>query len=201
MDIFAHGLWAGADAKAAKKESKKPIKVWLTVFWGVIPDLFAFVPAFIYLFYQALIVGQGFAILRPHADIESETVQHQVPLFDLSTALYNYSHSLVIFALVALLVWLLRKKVPWEMLGWPLHILIDIPTHSYKFFPTPFLWPVSNLEVNGFSWGTPWFMILNYGSLLALYVVLSRREFKDSLRIVLGVLSLILIASFVFTRS
>lgn len=41
------------------------------------------------------------------------------------------------------------------MLAWPLHILIDIPTHTAEFFPTPFLWPVSNFHVDGISWGNP----------------------------------------------
>lgn len=199
MDIFAHGLWAGAAAKAAKKETKKPVKVWLAVFWGAFPDLFAFTPTFFFIFYNVLILGQGFSNFRPH-DFESSSPS-TTPAFDLANVLYNYSHSLVIFLLVVGVVWLFKKRIPWEILGWPLHILIDIPTHSYKFFPTPFLWPVSKFEVNGFSWGTPWFMVLNYGSLIALYILLNRRDFKDPLRIVLGVLAFLLVLSFVFAKS
>lgn len=52
------------------------------------------------------------------------------------------------------------------MLAWGVHILVDIPTHSYRFYPTPFLWPLSGWKFNGFSWGTPWFIVVNYGALL-----------------------------------
>lgn len=197
MDIFAHGLWTGAAYNATKKETNKPLRTALAVFWGVFPDLFAFAPAFLYLFYQAIFLGKGFASFRQHVDIESATATHQVPLYDLSNLLYNFSHSLLIFLVVFGLLWILLKRPVWEMGGWLLHILIDIPTHSYAFFPTPFLWPLSDFKVNGISWGSPWFMILNYGSLLVLYIVLSRRGLKFPLRVVVGVLALVLVSALV----
>ncbi len=64
------------------------------------------------------------------------------------------------------------RRFPYELLGWLLHILIDIPTHSYSFYPTPFLWPISQYKFDGISWGTPWFMIVNYSSLAISYLVL-----------------------------
>lgn len=197
MDIFAHGLWVGATYNAAKKETKKPLRVVLAVFCGVFPDFFAFVPAFAYLFYQAIFGGKGFISLREHLDIESSTVAHQVPLYDLSNTLYSLSHSLLIFLIVFGLVWALRKRPLWELGGWLIHILIDIPTHSYKFFPTPFLWPLSDFKVNGILWGAPWFMILNYGSLLVLYIVLSRRGLQFPLRNVIAILVLVLISALI----
>ncbi len=85
-------------------------------------------------------------------------------------AAYNGTHSLVVFAIVFGLVWLTRKKPLYEMLGWPLHILVDIPTHSEKFFPTPFLWPVSDFHVNGHNWGDPIIFVPNLILLAGLYV-------------------------------
>jgi uncharacterized SAM-binding protein YcdF (DUF218 family) len=46
---------------------------------------------------------------------------------------------------------------------------MDIPTHTSDFFPTHFLYPLSNVHVNGMSWGSPWFMLLNYSGLLIIY--------------------------------
>jgi hypothetical protein len=46
---------------------------------------------------------------------------------------------------------------------------MDIPTHTSDFFPTHFLYPLSNVHVNGMSWGSPWFMLLNYSVLLIIY--------------------------------
>jgi hypothetical protein len=61
-----------------------------------------------------------------------------------------------------------------EMLGWALHILIDIPTHSLRFFATPFLWPLSDYRFNGISWGNRWFMLANYTALAIVYILLWR---------------------------
>jgi hypothetical protein len=62
----------------------------------------------------------------------------------------------------------------WALLlgGWPLHIIMDIPTHSREFFPTPFLWPISDVTFNGISWATAWFMIANYSLLAIVFTTL-----------------------------
>ncbi|MGB7949040.1 MAG: hypothetical protein WCH75_15250, partial [Candidatus Binatia bacterium] len=57
----------------------------------------------------------------------------------------------------------------WVFCAWGLHILVDIPTHSYKFFPTPFLWPVSGFEINGHNWATPEILIPNVVFLTIIY--------------------------------
>jgi hypothetical protein len=36
--------------------------------------------------------------------------------------------------------------------AWALHILIDIPTHSRKHWGPRFLWPLSDVTVDGISW-------------------------------------------------
>jgi hypothetical protein len=200
MDIFAHGLWTGAAYKAAKRETKNSFNIAFSVFWGIFPDLLAFTPVFVYLFYQSTFGGEGFAALRPHADFEAATAAHRIPLYDLSSSLYNLSHSLIIFAVLFAVVWAVRKRPLWELGGWLIHILIDIPTHSYQFFPTPFLWPLSDFKVNGLSWGAPWFMVLNYGLLIVLYAVLTRPAIKHPLRVFAAILALVLVSAFVASR-
>ena len=84
-------------------------------------------------------------------------------------SMYNITHSFVIFTVVFAIVWFISKRPQYVMLAWPLHILVDIPTHSSTFFPTPFLWPLSDFYINGISWGN-WFIFFpNVALLIALY--------------------------------
>jgi hypothetical protein len=51
--------------------------------------------------------------------------------------LYQGSHSLLMFAEVFGLVWPLKRHRMLELLGWALHLLIDIPTHQGIFATIP----------------------------------------------------------------
>lgn len=164
MDIFAHGLWSNLAGGYynLKNEKKEKINKFWAVFWGIFPDLFAFSPIFIW------------SILNKY-NIKPENFEPSNPdtLFinNLTHFLYNISHSLIVFVFILGIIFFIKKKIYLTFLGWPFHILIDIPTHSYRFYPTPFLWPISDFKINGFSWAEPWFMILNYVSILILYII------------------------------
>lgn len=152
MDIVSHGLWGGV---AFGRKSKK--SYWKAFVFGMFPDLFAFIPQIVYL------------VLNPELSHFGSGPPSSMSVLPLTYMLYNISHSLVIFAFIFGAVWLIRKKPFYEMLPWGLHILCDIPTHSTEFFPTPFLWPVADVRINGFSWGQLWFMILNYTLITLVY--------------------------------
>lgn len=162
MDIFAHTLWAnagarGANAIAERKGSKFKISVGWTAFFGVAPDFFAFTIPFIIGIYKMIFEGGSFG--RHHFTIGG---------FDTAAYLYQFSHSLVVFTFVFFVVWFFSKRPRWELLGWALHILIDIPSHALSFYPTPFLFPISEYRFPyGVSWANITYMIINY-SLLAL---------------------------------
>jgi hypothetical protein len=167
MEILAHTLWTTAAARKANAVVKKKGKLYKlsvawTAFWGIFPDLFAFSLPFFYSFWK-VVSGQQ--------DFGSFSTRHQVADgFNLAHTLYQYSHSLVIWALVFLIVWALLRRPPWVLFGWALHILIDIPTHSLAFFPTPFLFPISKFVFPyGVAWSTTWFMIANYCTLALLW--------------------------------
>ena len=170
MDIFSHGLWAGAGAQAVNLKKEKPLRVWLAAVWGVFPDLFAFAISFVYLNSIRLTGGTVPRLVRP-GEIEPPIGQEPF-IMRLTHHLYNISHSLLIFFVVFLLVvWFFRRPV-WEMSAWLLHILMDIPSHSYAFFPTPFLWPFSDFKVSGIPWATPVFFWTNYALIGITYFVL-----------------------------
>ncbi len=175
MDIFAHTLWTNAVARGANKVAEKKGKnfhmsVGWTAFFGIFPDLFAFTIPFII---RASFLFTGSATLsnffhRP--EIAEEGVFNNGG-FDLAHNLYRYSHSLVIWAAVFLIVWAIWKRPRWELLGWALHILIDIPSHALSFYPTPFLFPISDYKFPyGIQWSNQWYMIINYLALLIVWI-------------------------------
>lgn len=171
MDILAHGLWAGAAGKATNLKKKRSLQLWLIAILGVFPDFFAFAPAFVYMF-ASFIFPSIPKITHPGPTHMEPATGNTLYILNLTHNLYNLSHSLIMFFLIFGLFWLVFKKPFWELGGWLLHIVMDIPSHSYDFFPTPFLWPVSDFKVNGVHWGTPWFMILNYSSIIIVYLAL-----------------------------
>ena len=167
MDILAHTLWTTAVARKGniegeKKGKKFKVNIFWMAFFGIFPDLFAFTIPFIISFYR-IITGQEI--------FSSFTTRHQVADgFNLAHTLYQYSHSLVIWLLVFFIVWLIWRRPRWELLGWMFHILIDIPSHSVLFFPTPFLFPISSYVFPyGIAWSNMWFMITNYTALLLVW--------------------------------
>jgi len=194
MDIFAHGLWTNAvyeGASRAKKQERSKKDTWLAIFFGIAPDILSFgVLLFVNIFttgilwpYMQARVGSewgakianiiGHWISSPPQAPDPNMIPQYVH------TLYNFTHSLVIFAAVFILIWLLRRKPYWLLAGWGLHIGIDIFSHSDKFFPTPFLFPLSDFHVNGVSWAEPVFMLVNYAALIVVYLwlyVLSRKR-------------------------
>lgn len=165
MDILAHTLWANAAAREAnaiskKKKKKLHINVAWAAFWGVFPDFFAFTIPFIIALYNAVFGGVSLSAMRGHHAL--------VGGFDIASFLYQYSHSIIVWAFVFCVVWFFAKRPRYELLGWLLHILIDIPSHALSFYPTPFLFPISDYRFPyGVQWSNMWYMLINY-SLTAL---------------------------------
>ena len=162
MDVFSHGLWGGV--AFGRKNRRSFITACA---FGVAPDLLSFGVLFVLMVF-------GFTTL-PDFSLEPPDPT-SIPQY--VHALYNVTHSLVVFMGIFGLLWLYVKRPVWESLAWMLHVLVDIPTHSYDFFPTPFLWPVSGLMVDGVPWSSPWIFIPNVillaGAYLWFFVIRSR---------------------------
>ena len=148
MDILAHGLWGGVIFGWRNKF------FWAALF-GMLPDLLAFGPFFIY-----RIASGTFSFGKPELN--------SIPQIVFTS--YNISHSLftglVIFLVVRFLV---SKELSVAAGAYSLHILCDIPTHDQTFFPTPFLFPLSDVKVDGISWANRYFMLGNYLALIVAY--------------------------------
>jgi membrane-bound metal-dependent hydrolase YbcI (DUF457 family) len=156
---------------------------YLAAFFGVAPDLVGFTPLFVYLIFT----GRIFTAFPKNIALNNWTV-------GFAQQAYNYTHSLVIFAVVFLLVAVIGMAyrysktkqftwwVFWPMLGWVLHILIDIPSHK-GFYDTPFLFPLSEARfTHGVPWSHPIFMLINYSLLIITYITLTfyqRRKYAN----------------------
>jgi hypothetical protein len=162
MDVISHGLWGGG---AFGRKNKKYFLYAFLI--GMAPDAFSF---------GILMVANIFGII-PRSDWHAgpppmESVPHFI------SPLYNFTHSLVIFSAVFCILLIISKKPFWPLAAWGLHILVDIPSHSFKFFPTPFLWPISNFKINGIGWGNPIIFIPNVILLAILYSYLLYKKKK-----------------------
>lgn len=179
MDILAHSLWGTVGVKRInedlEKKGKSKVSVVASALWSIFPDIFAFGLPFMISLYTIVFQGKSFSSISHH----TPHLSSGDPTFDLASYLYQFSHSIIIFLLIFGVVWFLFKKPQIAMLGWLLHILIDIPSHSLEFFPTPFLFPFSDYVFPyGVRWSTPWFMIVNYSFLLLffLYYIFRKRK-------------------------
>ncbi|MFQ5683280.1 MAG: hypothetical protein ACE5HC_08420 [Candidatus Binatia bacterium] len=155
MDTLAHGLWGGVGFYPHGTK-----KFTAALILGMSPDLFSFGlfhvthPGWLKSLFAGEVSGPPPLAMLP------EFVYHA----------YNLTHSLVIWAALFSLIWWIRRHPPWVFLAWGLHILCDIPTHSSRYFPTPYLWPFPTPFVEGISWATPWFMAANYTAIVLAYL-------------------------------
>jgi len=153
MDIVSHGLW-GAVAFGRRNRPS----FWLAFVIGLAPDLLSFG-----VLWTAVVLGLAekpdFSHGTPPESSIPQYVHH----------LYNVTHSFIVFLAAFLLIWSLLKRPLWELGAWGLHVLVDVPTHSYAFFPTPILWPLFNWKFDGWQWTTPTILVPNCVLLAMVY--------------------------------
>lgn len=157
--MIAHGLWAAAAATAGKRVDSR-VRVWWVVWWTVFPDVLAFGPS--------VAVGLWLRLTGGATD-------GHLPHVHLGLPLYALGHSLIVFAAVLGLSALVTRRLVVSLAGWLLHILIDIPTHSSRYYATRFLWPLSDYGFDGVPWWTPWLLGCTYASLAVTYLLLWRK--------------------------
>jgi len=153
MDIVSHGLWGAIAFGRTSRAS-----FWLAFTIGLAPDLLSFG-----ILWAAALSGFSEPPDFSHGTPPESSIPYYVH------ALYHVTHSLIVFLVVFLGVWILRKRPLRELSAWGLHVLVDVPTHSYAFFPTPVLWPLFEWKFNGWSWMTPTILIPNFVLLALVY--------------------------------
>jgi hypothetical protein len=162
VDILSHGLWGGIAFGRRNRPS-----FWLAFVLGLAPDLLSFGILF---FAAALGMAEkpDFSQGTPPESSIPQYVHH----------LYNVTHSLIVFLAAFFLVWALRKRPVWELGAWGLHVLVDVPTHSGAFFPTPIFWPLFSWTFDGWQWMNPAILIPNYVLLALCYARFASQSFR-----------------------
>ena len=160
LDVLAHALWSTAGGIAARRKLHWRIHLGWLAAWSVLPDLVVFaIPAAIRI--GRFLTGASKTLLPDNSG----------PRFDWAFGIYNVTHSIVVWALCFGAVWLVARRPVLELLGWALHIAIDIFTHT-GIFATKFLWPLSSVHFDGIRRETPWFLALTYIALAAVFLML-----------------------------
>lgn len=170
MEIVAHGLWAAAAAITAKRATTARISVGWSVWWAAFPDVLAFGPMVAASLWLRLAGGAG------------SVDGHRLPHVHIGLPLYPAGHSLIVLVAVFVIATILARRIVFELLGWLLHILIDIPTHSLSYYATRFLWPISDYRIDGIAWWTPWFWAATYAALGVVWFTLWRRGWIQPVR-------------------
>jgi len=204
MDTLSHGLWATVVGKGVNQKSTKKIKLGWMAFWGMFPDLFAFIPVIVWMLWQIFFNGVDFDDIPRPETMPSEE-RNAIYVFRLTQTLYHFSHSIIVFVVIFLLVAFLYRYTKnagrtssnplqfcalrflpcWSLSGWFVHIVTDIPTHTRDFYPTLFLWPLSDWCYDGSSWGTMRFMLFNYTFLLMFFMLFWLRSLISPRKILL----------------
>jgi len=154
MDVFSHGLWGGIIFGRKNKRT-----FLITFLIGIAPDILSFGP-----FFLMTLLGLNDRSHFSGGPPDPALIPSYI------NQLYNLTHSLVVFGIVFLILWAILRKPFWLLLVWGFHILLDIFTHSFEFFPTPFLWPISDFKLDGWMWGSPWVYLTNVFLLISLYL-------------------------------
>ena len=172
MDVVSHWFWGVlATRKHVNWKVAGPM--------AVLPDLLAFVPSFVY--------STMHGLERPTVDDTTVTSDFPAIAWDM----YRYTHSAVVVTVAVLVTWWLftrfsgsrfesqfaeqHRSKPLLMafllwLPWYSNILLDIPTHTLQFFPTPVFYPLSDFGVDGTRWSTPIVLFTNVGVLAVLWM-------------------------------
>ena len=159
MDLISHILWTYVFFSQTEA-------VLLAILFGILPDIIAFIPLTMYQLYKK----------EPWRAFHMGLLQQRWTLYPqklraFTVTVYAITHSIVIFSLVFVST-ALFFGVQWWLLGWLLHIIIDIPTHKKTFFGTQIWYPFSTWAYKGIPWETRQVLVINATTLVLAYTTI-----------------------------
>ena len=154
MDTLSHTLW-GYGLFGYKRYAA------LAMLFGAMPDLISFGA------YMLIQIAQG--TWHPGPPPAASLPQW---LF----ISYALGHSFIISLSVISIVALWCRPIAFAMLAWPFHIVLDFPFHSFKYFPTPIFWPLSDFKLDGIPWSHWYIWLPNVAGLIVLFYYRRRRK-------------------------
>ena len=165
MDIVAHALWAGVAVDCVRRRVAVSRSAAITtIALAVAPDVLQLLPMLGWIAF-----GKGaFASLSAYS-LASPGTEPAMPaaIALLTHHLHCVAHSAIIALAVTAIGWMASGRLWFPLLGWWLHIVIDVFTHSADYYPSPVFYPITMWGFHGIAWNEPWFLILNYVALLA----------------------------------
>jgi hypothetical protein len=185
MDSLAHGLWAYLAAQVLRDKQKRVLtkreRIGAIVS-GVMPDLVAFIPGFI--IGGTNIISYAYTRFLEVWGITStigEGVVTAAPVVPAIVGIiYNYSHSGLLWVIIAGVLYITLKRLPLWWLGWGTHIALDVFTHDAAHFPTKLLHPFSEFHINATAWSDPVVLGCTYVALLVCYLAVYHRRQKST---------------------
>jgi hypothetical protein len=174
MDILAHTLWAAAGVSALRRRwAIAAGTVAATLGMAALPDVLQLLPLAVW-----WVLGDGtFSALHAYAVALPGQEPALPPMVQLwSHHVHCVMHSAIVAGALTLLLYAVRRTLWIPLLGWWSHIMIDVFTHSADYYASPVLYPLTERGFDGIAWNTPWFMALNYGTLVAVGLWLSLRK-------------------------
>ena len=161
MDVVAHGLWAAVICRwrGRRQPIARSATAW-TIGLAVAPDLVQLTP----IVAAALTTPQGWSSLQAYI----HALPHYQPVLPPQVEfvvhhLHCTMHSALVAALATLLSWVFLRRFWWPLVGWWMHIVIDVFTHSRDFYSSPVLYPITQRGFDGWAWNDPWQLTFNYG--------------------------------------
>jgi hypothetical protein len=166
MDTLSHALWGrGLFGYRGYK--------WLAIFFGAMPDLFSFGILIIVRLFSGNYTSGNYAYEGPPS---LETIPNWV-FFN-----YDLSHSFITAFLCIGIVYFFNRALIFPMLAWPFHILLDFPFHSKEYFPTKFLWPLTDFSIDGIPWSNPEVWFPNMAGIIILFIYRNKKFFSQYLK-------------------
>ncbi len=172
MDILAHGLWAWAGGEVLRRRghlTKRTLAAGVAL--TLAPDLIQMLPVLAGVLIGQISLGEFLAYATANPDQEPIKVAW---VSVSANHLHCVMHSVIIAGVVSLVAWWRWPVILYPLLGWWLHIAIDVPTHSSDYYAVPIFYPISFRGFNGIAWTSPWFIGMNYVALVAAGIWLIR---------------------------
>ncbi len=145
MDIIAHAVYgatvcsqkglAGGRVSDNKRRWYEDVTVYQAALFGVIPDVVSMWPSFLVFIWEGMPGGNFFAWAGGATLIW-----------------YHATHSLVVALPACLILGLFRRSLFLPSLAWPLHVIMDAPTHGIGKFQTQPFFPLLDWGVTGINW-------------------------------------------------
>lgn len=171
MEMLSHILWTNLVFKELPIEQRG-----VAIAFGVLPDLITFSALVVRDYVKKFASWRGVPIT--FRNMASRILHHKgIPsqrFPGYSHVIYKYSHSLPLWALVTIILYLLGLEW-WALVfcAWGFHLFLDIFSHSEEsIFITRAFWPISNYQFPGIKWHDKKFVIANYLILAILYAVM-----------------------------